>query len=334
MSNTLDESGNSRVNVVLGGLGFIGSNVIKHLVKAKEKCIIVDNEVLGHDSNLGNVLGSPLLNVMKLDATNQLTWTKIRESCKDANLRIWHLAANSDISLGAQTLLPDVKNTLETTVMLVENMVNLPISEVVFASSSAVYGVKNGEVGFKETQHCFPISYYGVSKLTSEQLLEIACERLKIPLWNFRFANIVGTPSTHGVIFDFVTNLISSSDKLMVRGNGNQCKTYLHVDDLIRLMDYLLQEKFTGTWNIGPGDRGITVSEIASMTISHLSPLTSIQYEVSEEGWPGDVPLARLNCTKMNAVIPFMVKGSKDAVHQAIHEVSSQFGLKFICNSV
>src|SRR5690606_35427297 len=57
-------------------------------------------------------------------------------------------------------------------------------------------------------------------------------------VWIYRFANIVGSNSTHGAIHDFILRLKKDSSSLRVLGNGTQKKSYLHVDDCISAMIY------------------------------------------------------------------------------------------------
>jgi UDP-glucose 4-epimerase len=51
--------------------------------------------------------------------------------------------------------------------------------------------------------------------------------------WIFRFANVIGARSTHGVIFDFINKLRKDPGELEILGNGKQRKAYLTVDDCV-----------------------------------------------------------------------------------------------------
>ena len=88
-------------------------------------------------------------------------------------------------------------------------------------------------------------------------------------LYIYRFPNVVGTPATHGILFDFISRLNVDATFLKVKGNGNQTKQYLYVDDLINAMiigSSSLNEQ-RNILNIGPSDNGITVKEIAELTV-------------------------------------------------------------------
>jgi len=322
-----------KFNLVVGGLGFIGSNLVRHLLTLGERCLVIDNEYLGLEKNLSDVLENPSLEILKLDARQPNTWQLVHERIGSKEVFIWHLAANSDIATGSQTSVPDIENTLLTTVQLSEALSKLNCQGLVFASSSAVYGEINAQSGFKEHQKCLPESFYGVSKLASEHILRITLERLAIPLWIYRFANIVGSPATHGVIFDLAIKLEQDPTKLNVLGDGTQCKTYLHVNDLIDLMCRLLETAGGGVWNLGPGDTGTLVSTIAEMLAQHFAPHAVIKYADSKTGWPGDVGIARMDCSRLAQNIPVENLQSEEAIHRAIHEILDQLGMEFQCDS-
>ena len=322
------------VNLVLGGLGFIGSNLVSDILGMGERCLVIDNEILGSSKfiNISEVDGR--LDVLKLDASLQQNWEEICRHLINERVRVWHLAANSDISLGGKTTLPDYQNTLQTSVLLAENLEKFKCVGLIFSSSSAVYGDLNGDVGYREDQMCLPASFYGACKLASEHILQIACKRLSIPIWSFRFANIVGAPATHGVIFDLIHKLVKDTSKLQVLGNGEQRKTYMHVKELIFLMREFLKFPDGGVWNLGPGDGGIMVKDLARMVVEHISPSAQIAFGEQAIGWPGDVSIAIMNCEKMKSVTDFTLMGSSKSVHRAVHEIADQLGIGTFCDSV
>ena len=81
-----------------------------------------------------------------------------------------------------------------------------------------------------------PISTYGAMKLASEAIISAAKESFLKKIFIFRLPNVVGFPSTHGAIHDFIKRLKKNPKKLMVLGNGKQKKVYMHVQDLIFLV--------------------------------------------------------------------------------------------------
>lgn len=321
-------------HIVLGGMGFIGSRLVIELIRLNQFCLVIDNESLGSLENLSPIATHPNLTTISNDALEESTWQLASKWVNDSDVFVWHLAANSDIAAGSTSSSLDVRNTLMSTVHLSEFITKINCKGVVFASSSAVYGDINAQDGFLEDQQCQPRSYYGATKLASEHLLEIATSRLSIPLWIFRFANIVGSPATHGVIYDLLQKLSKNQNDLYILGDGNQRKTYLGVFHLISCMLTLVGKSKSGVWNMGPGDNGITVAEIARLITEHAAPDAKLHFGTDPYGWVGDISIAKMNCFKLENEMRKSLPGSELAVHSAIHDIASQLEISFTCRSV
>ena len=119
---------------------------------------------------------------------------------------VWHMAANSDIQAGGVNPDVDLQATFLTTYHSLKLMKGLRISQIAFASSSAIYGEHPGVLR-EETGPLFPISNYGAMKLASEGAISAAVEQFGGRSWIFRFPNVIGPRSTHGVIYDFIKKL-------------------------------------------------------------------------------------------------------------------------------
>jgi len=199
-------------------------------------------------------------------------------------------------------------------------------ARVHFASSSAVYGDHLDAAVMETTGPLEPISYYGAMKLASEALLRAAVESF-IPQANIlRFANIVGTPATHGVILDFVTRLRADPSELVVMGDGSQRKPYLHVSDLIDAMMFVA-DRAAGRFNVfnlGPPDDGITVAHIARIVADALAPEASLRFGLEARGWVGDVPRFRLATRKLMDLGWTPRLSSEQAVRLAVAEIIEQ----------
>lgn len=322
----------TEINLILGGAGFIGSNVAEALASQNRRVICIDDESLGNMEYLtARKIGNN--SIIIGDINNNATWNTVKELVGAEAVHFWHLAANSDISAGAFSLNPDYFKTLSTTVSLINNLKDFNVKRISFSSTSAVYGEDSAFPS--ETSPTNPISNYGAAKLSSELFLKIHCNRENIPLLIFRFANIVGIPATHGVVFDFLNRIKNKTEKLEVKGNGTQQKSYLHSKDLVELMLQLVKHNHAGTWNLGLNDEGLRVSEIAELVVSHAAPNASIEYGIKPIGWPGDVNKISMNCSKINAEkFRIQFTSSYEAIHQAIHDVCTQLNLEFKCPNV
>lgn len=274
--------------LVTGGAGFIGSHLCDALIQLGHRVTAIDNLSLGRESNLAQLRGSANFQFVSgdlLDATVLRPLVLEREfEC------VFHMAANSDISRSHAVPSIDLDNTLMTSFRVLEVMREAGIKQLVFASTSAIYGEADGDVdeNFGPLQ---PISHYGAAKLASEAFISSYGENYGIQSWITRFPNVVGSRATHGAVFDFVQKLRRTPGRLEVLGDGTQEKPYLEVQDLVRAM--LLVWGSTADrmniYNIGATTRS-KVADIARIVIEEGPGEAEIVYSGGDRGWIGDVP--------------------------------------------
>jgi len=311
--------------LLTGSAGFIGSNLSRYFVNKKKIVIGVDNLKLGKLKYIKDISKKKNFFFKKIDVSNFNKLDKIfKKFTKKYKIdTIWHLAANSDIKNGFKDPDNDYKNTFLTTYNLIKISKKYQVKNFVFASSSAIYGdLKNKRLS-ENSGPLLPISTYGAMKLASEAIISAANESFLKKIFIFRFPNIVGFPSTHGAIHDFIKRLKKNPSKLMVLGNGKQRKVYMHVEDLILSMDYIYKnskEKIS-LFNIGPRDDGVTVRFIAKEVVKYFKKNKKINFEKKIKGWVGDVPYFKYSIKKFKKFAPNIKTYSKDAVIKAIKEL-------------
>ena len=105
-----------------------------------------------------------------------------------------------------------------------------------------------------------PISNYGAMKAAGEACVSAFAHAGARRAWIFRFPNVVGPRSTHGVIRDLICKLMKDPERLEVLGDGTQQKPYLHVTELLDAMLFISRNHSgpLGLYNIGPNDAGVT----------------------------------------------------------------------------
>ena len=175
----------------------------------------VDNMKLGHRANIARALDNPKFKFVELDVNDLPTFARaVRQLSHDKPFDMtWHLAANSDIRAGVADAEVDLRDTFMTTFNTLRIMRELKIPRLAFASTSAIYGVQPGKM-VEDLGPLFPISNYGAMKLASEACISAALEAYLQQAWVFRFPNVVGSRSTHGVIHDFVQKLKANPNEL------------------------------------------------------------------------------------------------------------------------
>src|SRR5258706_2399404 len=188
---------------VTGAAGFIGSHLVDRLLSLGNRVVGIDNMTLGRDANLVSASKNPNFRFARLDANDVAGCLQFLKAEPAPVQMVWHMAANSDIQAGGVNPDVDLNATFLTTYNTLKVMQALDIAEIAFASSSAIYGEHDGVLR-EETGPLFPIFSYGAMKLASEAVISAAIERFAGRGWIFRFPNVVGSRSTHGVIYDFL----------------------------------------------------------------------------------------------------------------------------------
>lgn len=195
-----------------------------------------------------------------------------------------------------------------------------------------MYG-ENADVSFEENYGpCLPISTYGASKLACEALISAYCHMSGFKGVALHFANIVGSRQTHGVGYDFTRRLKEEPWHLRILEDGKQNKSYIDVQDVIEAMflTFKKSQKPFDVYNAASEDF-ITVKEIADIAVAE-SGLTQdgVSYEFTggDRGWKGDVPIVKLDATKIRNLGWKPTKNSAQAVRSAIQamikEIQSQ----------
>ena len=276
--------------LVIGGAGFIGSYLSKKLLEDGAFVVAYDNLMRGNKENISNLLSNNNFLFIQDDANNV---SKLIEVINKYDINyIFHLAANSDIQASALNPQIEFESTFKTTWSILSAMKETGVKDLFFASTSAVYGEpKKGQL-FKEDDTLNPISYYGSAKMASEGVIKSFSYMNNFNALIFRFPNVVGPNLTHGVFFDFINRLHDDPTQLTVLGDGNQCKPYMHVKDLVKAILMLCYDnKGVNTYNLGV-ETSTSVKTIANMVIKEMKLNNcEIRYGTSNVGWKGDVPV-------------------------------------------
>jgi UDP-glucose 4-epimerase len=197
-----------------------------------------------------------------------------------------------------------------------------PDCHFIFASTIVVYGDYQ-HLDFIEDMECKPTSLYALSKLNAENIIN-RYERLgKFRKTNLRFSAIVGPGLTHGFMFDLI-NKIKSEDgtlKLFGREPGS-IKPFIHIEDVCRAIEYVLDNRVYGTYNICPQDN-ISVKDIAKLTMEYFGEFKKIEWQ-PDKIWEGDnLEIKARNSKIFSKGFDFKYKTSKQAILGFLNYVKS-----------
>ncbi len=286
--------------LVTGGAGFIGSHLCDRLIAQGHDLVVADNLILGRRAHLAHLDNRNDFSFVEMDVSDAAKLNALFE----ANVFdcVFHLAANSDIARSHADPDTDFTNTLKTTCSVLEAMRRNGVRQIVFASSSAIYGEAPGRIR-EDHGPLLPISHYGAAKLASEAFISSYGENYGIQSWMARFPNVVGDRSTHGAIYDFVRKLKRTPERLEVLGNGEQVKPYLHVSDLLDaiLVAWARMDGRTNFFNVG-GSTRCTVRRMAEIVVEESGHDARIDFTGGDRGWVGDVPSVEYDTSKLRAL--------------------------------
>jgi UDP-glucose 4-epimerase len=229
-----------------------------------------------------------------------------------------HLASNPDIARAMTDPTIDFDEGTLLTHRVVEAMRLTRTRQIIYASGSGIYG-DLGELEVDEGHGPVqPVSTYGASKLAGEALICSYCHMFDLRGAAFRFGNVVGPRQTHGVGFDFVRRLLDDPKRLTILGDGSQSKSYIHVNDVVSAVLRVagLEGPRFDAFNVATGDY-ITVTEIAELAVEVVGlPADSVTFEYSggDRGWKGDVPIVRLDTSRIRGTGWRCERGSRQAL--------------------
>jgi len=317
--------------LVTGGAGFIGSHVVDRLIKEKHEIVVLDNLSSGDERFIAphRALNRENFQFHKVD----LLHDKIVDFF-DGIDAVWNLAANPEVRIGAENTRIQLEQNFITTYNVLEAMRQKDVRQIIFTSTSTVYGEAD-KLPTPEEYPTIPISLYGASKLASEALIASYCHTFGLHAWIYRFANVIGKRSSHGVIYDFINKLRRNPEELEILGDGTQTKSYIYVSDCIDAIFAGLQvtgagaetgtvEKRVHIFNIGTGEM-TGVKRIAELVCEamHVSPKFKFTSTSGggKGGWIGDVPIMLLDTSKLNKLGWKQRYTSEEAVKKAIQDL-------------
>ena len=281
--------------LITGGAGFIGSHLVDRLSPGNE-VIVLDNLSSGKREFIQPHLDKKEIGFIEGDVLNEAVLEKALEDVEV----VFHLAANPDVRIGAEDTYIHLEQNVIATYRVLEAMRRSGVRDIAFTSTSTVYGEASVIPTPEDYGPLVPISLYGASKLACEALLSAYADNFEMRVVSYRFANVVGSRSTHGVTFDFVHKLRKDPEHLEILGDGSQRKSYFYISDCIEAMVFAYEhnEDRFGIFNIGSEDH-IDVKAVADAIIRVMG-LRDVEYRYTGgvdggRGWKGDVKVMLLS---------------------------------------
>jgi len=299
--------------LVTGGAGFIGSHLIDALLEKGNEVKCIDNFSSGRKEFIEQSMDKGL-ELIEGDLLNRDDIKKALSGCDT----VFHLAANPDVRLGVENTEVHLEQNIIATYNLLEEMRKADVKKIAFTSSSTVYGEAEQIPTPESYGPLIPISLYGASKLAAEGLISAYCYTFDMQSVIYRFANVVGPRSTHGVTYDFIKKLRKNSHVLEILGDGSQKKSYLYISDCIDAMLFGMEKSKSKVeiFNIGSED-WVDVKKIADIVSREMGLSPEYRFTGGVDGgrgWKGDVKIMRLSIDKLKNMGWKPEYGSKESI--------------------
>ena len=265
--------------LVTGGAGFIGSHLIRRLLKEGNNVTTIDNLTTGFKKNIPK--GT---NFIKGDCGTSKVYKKLKNTKFDA---IFHIAGQSSGEISFDNPVYDIRTNTISTILLLKHALKINCKRFIFASTMSVYGVKSNKPT-KETEETLPESFYGISKLASENYLRIF-EKYGIKHTSLRLFNVYGPGQNmsnlrQGMISIFMSQMINQR-KIRVKGSSLRYRDFIYIDDVVEYFIRCLNNKKSigKIINVGTGKKTF-VKQIIRKLISFNKNEVPVKYSGSTEG--------------------------------------------------
>lgn len=299
--------------VVTGGAGLVGC----HLADA----LAAENDVLVAD-DLSKGAREAVPDTVEFVQADMLSRNAVADVITEETDIVFHFAAHTDVRVDDPEEERRVfEENTEMTYNVVARMREVGCDALAFTSSSTVYGEAP-----RPTPEDFaplePISIYGASKLSDEGVVSTFAHSYGIQSWVVRFANIVGPRQRGNVIPDFIQKLQERPDTLEILGDGRQEKSYMHVEDCVDAIRYVVEhaEDDYNVFNLG-SQTTTSVTDIADIVADVMDLDPEYEYTGGERGWTGDVPKMRLDTDKLADLGYAVPEDSDEAVRRATEQL-------------
>ena len=249
--------------LVTGGAGFIGSNLVDTLIKARLEVVVVDNESTNTNEQF---YWNERAQNHKFDISE---YEQIRPLFNNIDV-VFHLAAEARIQPSIENPLLAVKTNVLGTATVLQCAREAGVKRVVYSSTSSAYGLKN-KLPLKEDMPKDCLNPYSISKTAGEELCLMYTELFGLETVVFRYFNVYGERQPlrgqYAPVVGIFLKQHAENQSLTIVGDGEQKRDFTHVVDVVKAnisaMNLLNEECVGKIINVGTGIN-YSVNQLAS----------------------------------------------------------------------
>ena len=250
--------------LVVGGAGFIGSNLVDRLIDDNHEVVIIDDLSTGKKENINE---KAIWNDMNIGLETAVPYMEL--IMKDVDV-VFHLAALARVQPSIEEPLEYHKANVDGTHNLLVAARDAGVKKFVFSSSSSVYGDAE-QVPTTEECKLNPMSPYALHKLIGEQYCKLFSDLYGMETVCLRYFNVYGerqnTEGAYCLVMGVFAGQLLKGQPMTINGDGEQRRDFTYVGDVIdaNIKCATSKIKWNGDiFNIGNGDNR-SVNQIADM---------------------------------------------------------------------
>jgi len=247
--------------LVTGGAGFIGSTLVDKLIIEGHEVVVLDNLVSGKKDYINSQAKLYELDICSPEVAGVFE-TEQPEI-------VYHLAAQIDVRVSVTDPIFDNKINAVGSLNLLANCQKFGVRKFIFASTGgAIYGEAE-EIPTTEQAPTYPLSPYGIHKLTTEKYLKFYQTVYGLDYTILRFANVYGPRQYKGgeagVVAIFIEHAVVGKT-CVINGDGLQTRDYVYVDDVVSALSKAKEVNYQGEINISCGQEISVLDVVAAIT--------------------------------------------------------------------
>ena len=289
----------TRVAIVTGGAGFIGSHVVRLLLESGYQVVVLDNLSHGFRQNVDKRA--------KLIVGDIRDSRKTKEALKGIDAVI-HMAGLIVVPESVADPVKYYDNNVLGAVNLLECMRDVGCRKIIFSSSACVYGTPD-KLPIKEDAAVHPDNPYGATKAAIEVYLQTYHQIFNFDTIILRYFNPygpgkMGKPITHAIP-NFIKATLAKKP-IPLYWKGEQIRDFIYIDDLARAHIDVLKLSGFNIFNIGT-EKGIKVKDI----VEEIFKIVGFRVPIADLGKrPGDVPANYASSAKLKKAVGWKAKVS------------------------
>lgn len=256
--------------LVTGGAGFIGSNLSKRLVNDGHQVVVLDNLLRGNKLDKSTFDAIQFING---DVRDFETVNSVAKGCDV----IFHFAA----VLGVDIVADNPVETMDVEVIGTRNIVNAALSnnvhQVLYASTSGIYGHTSFENLLTEEILVDPKTSYAMAKRYNEIYLASHYEEKKINVISLRFFNVYGHNQDNRMVVPRFFEQAKSNEPITIFGTGKQTRDFTYIDDTVEACVRLINIKGCHIVNIA-NENEWCIEDLGLKIVELTGSKSSIQY--------------------------------------------------------